>query len=433
MNGCALDTVVLSTQFQPEGQVLRFGSFLLDIPRRTLLHAADSVALAPKEIDVLIVLALLSGQLVTKDDLALHAWGGEAVSDSALFQTVYRLRRALARHDRYEEYIATVPGRGYQFTARVQAADSSSARFDIASEAFSLYSRAMFEFHQRTQESLTASIALFRQALRRDPHFVPAYVGLAHAHLCAGVALFADHAYSYHRALRACRAALALDPQYGDAHAILSEIYVFFEAEIEKAQRTVRTAIALAPNSPRVLTAAFWAFLTANEIPQALEYVREGLVADPSSNHFTTLLGVAQYYARRFEDAHAHLLDAHLFRPADSMALFYDACALCFLGDYEGAQARLAQREPADRAARALAVQAWIAARRGAMQQAHAIAERLISASRVDDIAVALALTAVDRLDDAAAHARRALRSKQTSCYLIPLDPLFEPLSAHMG
>lgn len=423
---------MLKLQIEPDDQTVRFGPFTLDVPARSLLHGADAVSLTPKELDVLVVLVLLRGQLVPKDDLILHAWGDEAISDSALFQTVYRLRRALAQYDPHCEYIATVPGRGYQFVAPAQVADALVRSFDVASDVFSCYSRGMFQFQHRSQRSLMAAIALFRRALRLDPQFVPAYVGLAHAHLCMAVALFANHAYCYHRALRACRNALALDPQCGDAYAILSEVRLFFEADIESAQRAVRRALALAPNSPRVRTAAFWAFLTASDIGQALHHVQDALTVDPSSNHFTTLLGVALYYAGRLPQARAHLMDAHLFRPADSMALFYDGCVLALMGDYDAAQARFSQMEQADRATRVLAVQAWIAARRGDRGLAHEIIAGLASLQRTDDVALALALTAVGRLDEAAAHARTAAAAKQTSCYLIPIDPFFEPLHRHM-
>lgn len=423
---------MLKLQLEPHEQAVRFGSFTLDIPARALVHGVDAVSLTPKELDVLVVLVLLRGQLVPKDDLVLHAWAGEPITDSALFQTVYRLRRALALYDPHGEYIATVPGRGYQFVAPVHVADSLAATFDVASEVFSCYSRGMFQFHHRSQRSLAAAILLFRRALRLNPQFAPAYVGLAHAHLCMAVALFANHAYCYHRALRACRNALAIDPQCGDAYAILSEVHVFFEADVGSAQRAVCRALSLAPNSPRVRTAAFWAFLTANDIGQAMQHVREALTVDPSSNHFTTLLGVALYYAGRLSQARTHLTDAHLFRPADSMALFYDGCVLALMGDYDAAQSRFSQMESADRATRVLGVQAWIAARRGRREVAHEIIAELRSLSRTDDLALALALTAVGRLDEAAAHARKAAAEKQTSCYLIPIDPFFEPLYKHM-
>lgn len=424
---------MLRPQMEPDEQAFRFGSFSLNVGGRALSHGADAVPLTPKELDVLMVLVLLRGAVVSKDDLIVHAWAGEPITDSALFQTVYRLRRTLAQYDPHAEYVATVPGRGYQFVARVRTADPAAHALDVGGEAFRYYSRGMFEFQQRTRRSLASSIALFRRALRLDPGFAPAYAGLAHAHLCAGIALFTDYRYSYDHALRACRAALALDPNYGDAHAILSEVHVFFEADIENAQRAARRALSLAPNSPRVQTAAFWAFLTANDVPRALGFVRDALLADPSSNHFTTLLGVALYYARRFEEAHEQLVNAHLFRPADSMALFYDACVLCFLGDYAAAHKRFEQMEPADRAPRVLAIRAWIASRRNEPHRAMELIEQIASGTPVDDVALALALTAVNSVDRAAEHARRARASKQTSCYLIPIDPFFDPLREFMG
>lgn len=408
--------------------MLRFGAFTLDVPARLLLHGAREVPLTPKELDVLVVLALLRGRLVPKDDLIAHAWAGEPITDSALFQTVYRLRRTLAQYDPHGEYVATLPGRGYQFVARVLPADVSARGLDVGGEAFTCYSRAMFQFHHRTQASLVEAVALFRRALRIDPHFVPAYVGLAHAHLCAGVALFCDHRYAYHRAQRACRYALALDPQCGDAYAILSEVHVFFENDCAAAERALYKALALAPHSTRVRTAAFWVFLQANDVEHALSYVRDALAADPASNHFTTLLGVGLYYARRYEAAHAHLIDAHSFRPADSMALFYDACALYFLGEYEGAARRLRRIEGNDREPRVAALRACIAAARGDTAAALHLVESLRASTRVDDVALALALTAAGEMDGAAEHARRAVQTKQTSCYLFVIDPLFDSL-----
>lgn len=423
---------MIKLQREPDERAVRFGSFTLDIPARSLEYGADAVALTPKELDVLVVLVRLRGRLVPKDDLITHAWDGDPITDSALFQTVYRLRRALAHYDPYGEYIATVPGRGYQFVAPVEVAGPPARTVDVSSEVFSCYSRGMFQFHHRSQRALLSAIALFRRALRLDPQFVPAHVGLAHAYLCMAVALFAGNSYCYHRALRACRNALSLDPQCGDAYAILSEVHTFFDADVETAQHMVRRALALEPNSPRVRTAAFWAFLTAHDIDQALNHVREALTVDPSSNHFTTLLGVALYYSGRLREAHAHLIDAHVFRPADSMALFYDGCVLALMGEYEAAQARFAQMEQADRATRVLGVQAWIAAKRGERDLAERIICELQSLRRSDDIALALALAAVGRMDEAAEHARIAAAGKQTSLYLIPLDPFFETLRAHM-
>lgn len=411
---------------------LRFGRFTLDIASRTLRYDTQSVALTPKEFDLLVILVRGHGRLVSKSHLVEQAWS-DAMSDAAIFQAVYRLRRTLARYDDGNEYVATVPGRGYQFVAPVEMEDEAPSSYDVSGHAFAAYSRAMFQFHHRTKASFSAAIALFRRAIRLDPRFALAYVGLAHSHLCASMQAYAEQTSSHEEALNACRMALEIDPRCADAYAVLSEIHAFFEADMEAAQRTIETAISLDRNSWRVRTAAFWAFLTANDIDRALRQVSEALASDPSSNHFTTLLGVGLYYKRRFDEAHARLIDAHLFKPADSMALFYDACALCCMDDFDGAKERFAQRASLDRNARVDALEIYIEARRGDREKALRLLEILWSQTPVDDVGIALALTAVGQISEAAVHARAALKSKLMGCYLIRLDPLFEPIRDYIA
>lgn len=107
--------------------LVRFGAFTLDIPARTLLHGYDPVSLTHKEFDMLSALVVMRGQLVPKSEIIERCWPDEAIADSAFFQTVYRLRRALAHFDPYGEYVRTVPGRGYRFAAAVHSVDAAHA------------------------------------------------------------------------------------------------------------------------------------------------------------------------------------------------------------------------------------------------------------------------------------------------------------------
>lgn len=389
---------MLNLRIEPEEHVLRFGAFTLDVPARTLMYRSKPVALTPKEFDILAALALARGTPVTQDQLVALVWAGEATADAVLFQTVYRLRRTLIDHDGLTDYIAAVPGRGYLFTAPVLPAQPSGRGLDVGGEAFTYYSRAMFQFHQRTQQSLAQAIALFRRALYCNPQFAPAYVGIAHAHLCAGVSLFSGQRYAYHQTKRACRKALIIDPQCGDAYAILSEVHVFFENDVPAAKEALRKSLALAPQSARARTAAFWVHLQSGDTDRAISYAKQALAIDSSSNHFTTLLGVGLYYAGRYAEAHEHLVNAHLFRPADSMAMFYDAAVLYFLDDFCGALERLDLIEGGERDPRVAALRACIAVAQGRLYWAHALMQRL------------------------------QLDATQPGCYLFSVDPLFRRL-----
>ncbi|HTZ90534.1 MAG TPA: winged helix-turn-helix domain-containing protein [Alloacidobacterium sp.] len=77
---------------------------------------------SPKAFEVLTYLVANAGRVVTKDELLKAVWPDSFVEESNLAQHISSLRKALGDKS---TYIATVPGRGYQFTANVQAESSA--------------------------------------------------------------------------------------------------------------------------------------------------------------------------------------------------------------------------------------------------------------------------------------------------------------------
>ena len=96
----------------------RFDEFELDRARRVLLCAGQPITLAPKTYEVLSYLAANAGRVVTKDELLQAVWPGSFVEENNLVQHISLLRKALQGH---ADYVATIPGTGYQFTAPVQS------------------------------------------------------------------------------------------------------------------------------------------------------------------------------------------------------------------------------------------------------------------------------------------------------------------------
>ncbi len=102
--------------------IYQFEGFRLD-PRRRQLTGADGapVALTGKAFDVLAYLASRAGELVTRAELFDALWPKLVVEENTLNQAVSVARRALGDERGGKRYIATVPGRGYQFVAEVRA------------------------------------------------------------------------------------------------------------------------------------------------------------------------------------------------------------------------------------------------------------------------------------------------------------------------
>jgi DNA-binding winged helix-turn-helix (wHTH) protein/tetratricopeptide (TPR) repeat protein len=96
---------------------LHFGEFTLSVARRQLRRHEEVVALPGKAFDLLVYMAENPGRLLPKSELMSAVWPDSFVEESNITQNVSLIRRALGPAD--EAAIATIPGRGYQFTAAV--------------------------------------------------------------------------------------------------------------------------------------------------------------------------------------------------------------------------------------------------------------------------------------------------------------------------
>jgi eukaryotic-like serine/threonine-protein kinase len=101
-------------------QCYEFGSFRVDPEKRVLLRDNLPVPLQPKAFEMLLVLVQNSGSVVLKDDLMKALWPDSFVEESNLTQQIFVLRKSLGETAGENRYIATVPGRGYQFAEKVR-------------------------------------------------------------------------------------------------------------------------------------------------------------------------------------------------------------------------------------------------------------------------------------------------------------------------
>lgn len=104
-------------------RVYEFGDFRLDEGKRLLLgRDGATVSLAPKAFDMLSYLVEHAGAVLAKDELMQAVWADTAVEENNLNQNISVLRRVLGEGRADNRYIATLPGRGYQFVAKVTVA-----------------------------------------------------------------------------------------------------------------------------------------------------------------------------------------------------------------------------------------------------------------------------------------------------------------------
>src|SRR5580693_1920150 len=100
--------------------IFRFGEFQVDALARTLRREEEIVTLGGRAFDVLLYLVQNPGKVLTRDELLKNVWSDTFVDENSLAQSISVLRRAIDEKPGQNSYIATLPGRGYQFVSPVQ-------------------------------------------------------------------------------------------------------------------------------------------------------------------------------------------------------------------------------------------------------------------------------------------------------------------------
>ena len=110
----------MTSDFPSPHRRYSFGPYTLDPVRRLLWRDGTLVPLTPKTVEVLSLLVERHGAIVEKDDLLRFAWPNAVVEENNLARHVSILRKALQQRRGHQDFISTIPGRGYMFVAEVR-------------------------------------------------------------------------------------------------------------------------------------------------------------------------------------------------------------------------------------------------------------------------------------------------------------------------
>ncbi len=111
----------------PIRRTFHLGSWMVEPTLDRISQNGREVRLRPRAMDVLTVLALAAGKLVSKQSLIDEVWRTEYVSDHALTQVIAELRAALGDDAKEPSFIENIPRRGYRLVASVTPAAESVA------------------------------------------------------------------------------------------------------------------------------------------------------------------------------------------------------------------------------------------------------------------------------------------------------------------
>lgn len=109
-------------------EFLQIGEYLLDVNQKILFLDGQEVAAELKTIELLIYLAENSDRYIKLDELHAEVWTGRVVSDTAVRNSIKKLRAVLKDSDlENSQYIKSVPKRGYKLICEVNDGSKKSS------------------------------------------------------------------------------------------------------------------------------------------------------------------------------------------------------------------------------------------------------------------------------------------------------------------
>jgi serine/threonine-protein kinase len=245
-------------------------------------------------------------------------------------------------------------------------------RYDTNLVAYEAYQRAREENDRRGPDSSLKALELFRQAIRADDQYAPAYAGLANAYAFLSMTPYQNvqggEALQQMRA--AARTALDLEPQLAEAHAAMGAVHAR-DHNWAAADQSFSTAIELNPTLTQVYSNySFFVLQPLGQLQRAEELIRNALWSDPKSLDLKREQAEIEISSGRFEAAIKHLFEIRDQDPAFPFIANLVVRALTLADRADEARAYIEELRKAGRRGPSPHYQAWMLVKLGRRAEA---------------------------------------------------------------
>src|SRR5260370_30375054 len=135
-------------------------------------------------------------------------------------------------------------------------------RYTDNNEAYQLYLKGRFYFARRTDEDIRRSLELFQQAIKLDPNFPLAYVGVSESYNVMPSYPYMSPNEANPLAKAAVAKALEIDPDLPEAHTVPGMIASTYNWDWVKAEREFKRTLELDPNLAITHYRYAWTYLS---------------------------------------------------------------------------------------------------------------------------------------------------------------------------
>jgi TolB-like protein/DNA-binding winged helix-turn-helix (wHTH) protein/Flp pilus assembly protein TadD len=297
------------------------------ISHTSVIRFKDPQVSAPEIARTLGVDAIVEGSVMREGNrIRVTAQLIRGATDDHFWSETYdrELRDVLALQSDLAQSIA----QKVQATVTGEEQKSLTGVRSIAPEVYESYLKGRFAMNKgNSKADIEEGIGYFEEALKKDPTFAPAYVGLAKASSELGTVFIGDPPEETRpKVISAVRKALALDPSIAEAHVVLAgmeqEQWQWAEAEAE-----YRRALELNPSDAAAHNGLAQWLLCMGRTEEALAWAQRGRELDPLS-FSSGSMGWILFQSHRYDEAIHELRSVLAVQADDAGALFVLGFAL---------------------------------------------------------------------------------------------------------
>jgi len=297
--------------------------------------------------------------------------------------------------------------------------------------AYDAYLQGRYYWNKRSREGVLQGLEYFQKAVRIDPTYALAHVGVADSY----IVLVGNHWLSPSEAIPPARAAaltaLSADETLAEAHTSMASI-AESDWDWGTVEREYRRALELNPN---YATAHHWysAFLSEmGRDEEALVQARRAAEIDPLSMIINTNIGQVLYKARRYDEAQRALSRIIQTDPNFWPAQYLAGLVYVQTGQFNesiAALQRAASLSPGDDLVRSALVYAYSRAGRNAEAQKVLAEWQNLSAGRyVSGYLFALSYVGLGQNEKALQLLEKAYQNQDSLMISMGTDPILDPL-----
>jgi adenylate cyclase len=324
-----------------------------------------------------------------------------------------------------------LPDRKASTQAGLAASTGTSPGPSPNPEAHDLYMRAIYQLQLHTADSLKESVRLSQEAVRIDPEYVRAYFAIARAEttLSAIGVISGREATEIGRA--AAKKALAIDPQFSDAHAYMAHSTYIYDWNWPEAEKEYALALQGEGSHGQAHSLYGWGLMTRRRFAEARAHLEIAEDLDPQSPGSRQNMVTDLIFERKFPAAKREIAGIFKLYPKSLVAerdlgwvaILEKDCPAAKSSAFTAAEWYPEQGDPTGSPTMKVACGQPEAARRQLESMAKDAEKEFVS-----PFGMAQGYAALDDADHAIEYLQKSADAKESVILYLQVDTLFDPI-----